>query len=69
MGDYVLNASKDIGMGVVDLVSTCGSEPGLIEYVLRWLAQIILVRVHDAGSGVDESSGVCCVGENTRVLL
>ena len=65
-----LNASKDIGMGVVDFAPTCGSEPMVDGVRTAVVGSDRTSRVLDASSGrEDESSDKCCVGENTIVFL
>ena len=56
MGDYSLNASKDIGAELGDLAVACGSEPVV--------GSARTARVLGAGSvREDRSSGVCYVGD------
>ena len=70
MVDYPLNASKDIDMGVIDFAPTCGSEPVVDGVRIAVVGSDRSCHVLDAGSGrEDESSDVCCVGENTTVFL
>ena len=58
-----LNASKDIGMGVIDLAPICESEP-VMDTVCAAVAGLARARVLDAGSDrEDRSSDVCHVGD------
>ena len=67
MGDYSLNTSKDIDMGVIDLAHTCGSEPVVDGLRTAVVGSDRTSRVLDASSGrEDESSNVCCVGETRQ---
>ena len=51
LGDYSLNASTDIGMGVIDLALTCGSEPEVDAVFTAVVFSDRTSRVLDAGSG------------------
>ena len=64
MGDYSLNASKDIGMGVTHFALTCGSEPVVDAVCFAVVGCARTGRVFDAGSDrEDRSSDGCYVGD------
>ena len=64
MGDYSLNASKDIGMGVTDFALACGPEPVVVGVCTAVDGSARTGRVLDAGSArEDRSSDVCDVGD------
>ena len=70
MGDYGVNASRDIDMEVIAFASTCGSEPVVDGVRTAVVGSDRTGRVLDASSGrKDESSDVSCVGEKTIVFL
>ena len=57
-------------MGVTDFAPTCGSEPVVDGVCTAVVGLARTGRALDAGSGrEDKSSDVCCVGENTKVIL
>ena len=67
MGDYSLNASKNVGIEAVDLTTSCGSEPVVDGVRTAVVGSDRTCRVLDAGSGrEDETSEVCCVGERRQ---
>ena len=69
MGDCSLNASKDIDMGIIYL-SLIVNKPVIDAVKTAVVGSDRTSRELDAGSmREDESSDVCCVGENTIVLL
>ena len=70
MGDYGVNASRNIDMEVIAFASTCGSEPVVDGVRTAVVGSDRTGRVLDASSGrKDESSDVSCVGEKTIVFL
>ena len=70
MGEYSLNESKVIDMGVFDFAPTCRSEPVVDGVRTAVVGSDHTRRVHDAGSGrKDEPSDACCVGEKARAFL
>ena len=64
MGDYSLNAPKDIGLGVTDLALACGLEPLMDAVCTAVVGSARTGPELDAGSDrEDRSSDVCYVGD------
>ena len=61
-GDYSLNASKDIGMGVTDLALACGSEPVVDAVCTAVVGSARIGLVFDAASDREDRSSDATLG-------
>ena len=66
--DYSLNASKDIDMGIIDPVLTCGSEPKMDAMHSTLVGSACAGLVFDAGCHEVRSSDVSSVCDTRKSL-